>query len=239
MPDRVPSPEELQVIRLRAQTCRQATSRVWNAEHRLQTFSRHDRSAGRDEAIVEQRGALEAWRAAREDLDSFSKSGRLSPRGWSPRVLEMLHKITEMCEWSLDFLIQAELDPTLGLEEEIESLAAAAPTPPATPTVPTVPTCPTGEGLVAGGVPPIDFRALVDALLFQGKTAQAALVRFMADKEAADVQDVGEAVHDDKATSDNTIMKNVQRTNLSLEMMASPLSFHSASGRVFRRIGPA
>jgi hypothetical protein len=124
MPDRVPWPEELQEIRRRAQTCRQATSRLWAAEHRLKAFKGHDRSVEVGEAIAEKRSAFEAWLAARADLDTFSKSGRMSPRGWSDRVLETLHKITAMCNWGLDFLIQAELDPTLGLEEEIESLAA-------------------------------------------------------------------------------------------------------------------
>jgi hypothetical protein len=84
--------------------------------------------------------------------------------------------------------------------------------------------------------PAIDFKALEDALLEQEKPTQAALVRFMADKEVADAEAVGVNVHDNKEASDRRIAKNAQATSDSLAEMGSRLRFHFASGKMHRKI---
>jgi hypothetical protein len=84
--------------------------------------------------------------------------------------------------------------------------------------------------------PPIDFIALVNALLFQGKPTQAALVRFMADKETATAEEIGERVHGNPQASDKAIGKNARETSDSLAGLEARLSFRFVSGTMFRRI---
>lgn len=83
---------------------------------------------------------------------------------------------------------------------------------------------------------PIDFNALVNALLEQGKPTQAALVRVMADRETATAEEIGDSVHGYSKAKDKTIAKNARETSDSLTKMGSRLSFRFASGTMFRRI---
>jgi hypothetical protein len=84
--------------------------------------------------------------------------------------------------------------------------------------------------------PPIDFAALADALLFQGKPNQAALVRFMADKKTATAEEIGAGVHGNSKASDKAIGKNARETTDSLAGLGSRLSFRFVSGTMFRKI---
>jgi hypothetical protein len=84
--------------------------------------------------------------------------------------------------------------------------------------------------------PPIDFDALVNALLERRKPTQAALVRFMADRETATAEEVGDKVHGNSEASDKAIRKNARETSDSLAGIGSRLSFRFVSGTMFRKI---
>ncbi len=84
--------------------------------------------------------------------------------------------------------------------------------------------------------PPIDFDALVNTLLEQGKPTQAALVRFMADRENATADEVGDKVHGNPEANDKAIGKNARETTDSLAGIRSRLSFRFVSGTMFRKI---
>jgi hypothetical protein len=84
--------------------------------------------------------------------------------------------------------------------------------------------------------PPIDFEALVNALLEREKPTQAALVRFMADRETATAEEIGDNVHGNPEASDKAIGKNARETTDSLAGIGSRLSFRFVSGTMFRKI---
>jgi hypothetical protein len=86
------------------------------------------------------------------------------------------------------------------------------------------------------GPPAIDFEALENALLEKGRSTQAALVRFMADKKTADAEDIAVKVHGNSRVGDKAIGKNARQTSDFLAAMGSRLSFRFASGWMIRRI---
>jgi hypothetical protein len=86
--------------------------------------------------------------------------------------------------------------------------------------------------------PAIDYDALAAKLAAQGKGNQAALVRFMKDKDFAQVEDIADVVHGDAQVSEKAISKNARCTNESLVALKSPLSFRVAGGMMHKKISP-
>jgi hypothetical protein len=84
----------------------------------------------------------------------------------------------------------------------------------------------------------IDYDALANDLASQRKTTQAALVRFMKDKNAAPLQDVAERVHGNAQTSDKAMGKNARETSNSLAALGSRLAFRAAGGIMHTKISP-
>ena len=64
--------------------------------------------------------------------------------------------------------------------------------------------------------PAIDYKALAKKLRLDGKSIQAALVKYMADKEEADAEDIAEKVHGDEEASHQAMWNNAKRTSDSL-----------------------
>jgi hypothetical protein len=85
-------------------------------------------------------------------------------------------------------------------------------------------------------LPPIDFDALENALLLQGKPTQAALVRFMAGRQTATAEEVANEVHGNSQTSNKAIGKNARETTDSLAGIGSRLSFRFTTSKMFRQI---
>ena len=76
----------------------------------------------------------------------------------------------------------------------------------------------------------------MNALLERGRPTQAALVRFMADRETATAEEIGDKVHGNSEASDKAIGKNARETSDSLAGIDSRLSFRFVSGTMFRKI---
>jgi hypothetical protein len=87
-------------------------------------------------------------------------------------------------------------------------------------------------------VPATDYDALADQLAKPGMSNQAALVRFMKNKTAADVEEIAEKVHGNSDVSEGAIAKNARRTSESLAEMGVPLSFRVARGMIHKEISP-
>ena len=79
-----------------------------------------------------------------------------------------------------------------------------------------------------------DFTKLANALRKQGKSRQAELVEFMADRTVATIEEVAENVHSNVEAGDEAIRANVKRTNDSLAELGVIVLFRVACGRVFR-----
>jgi hypothetical protein len=86
--------------------------------------------------------------------------------------------------------------------------------------------------------PAIDYDTVANKLAAQSKGKQAALVRFMRDKDAAELQDVADRVHGDAHASEDAMGKNAERTSESLAEMGCPLSFRVAGGMMHKTISP-
>jgi hypothetical protein len=125
MPDRVPSPEALQQIRLRALHYIHAARQLRDAQYRYRGVSPHRRPAKVRGAVDEKWRVFTAWDAARDHLKLYlRKSGGMEPWGWPVGVWATLRKIALMLKRGWEFVV-AEPDEMPGLEEEIKSLAAA------------------------------------------------------------------------------------------------------------------
>jgi hypothetical protein len=124
MPNRVPSAEWLHEICLRALAYIHACRRLEDVNRRLAGCV--DRpSAERSRLFDEQMVALEAQAAARPRLESsLDESGGMAPYGWPESVSGTLGKITLMLRLGYGYVCY-EWGGISGLEEEIESLAAA------------------------------------------------------------------------------------------------------------------
>lgn len=82
----------------------------------------------------------------------------------------------------------------------------------------------------------VDISVVVSQLRRAGRPMQAALVEYMADKPEATADEIAENVHGNAETKEDTIRKNMDRTNGSLESMKQRLRFRFASSRLYREI---
>ncbi len=123
----------------------------------------------------------------------------------------------------------------------------------ATPKTPTPSAPPEGEskpaapasGTEAAGIdaatpeaPAIDYDALIVELAKQSKRTQAALVRFMKDKNAAEIVDIADKVHGNSDVTEEAMAKNARETTASLVGLGSRLSFRVAGGMMHKEISP-
>jgi hypothetical protein len=128
MPDRVPSAEDLRVIRRLALDAHRAARRYSDAERRLKGFSRRDRSPELRAAIEERDLAAAEWCTTRDRCASFLEESRATnPRGWPEGDLSKLEEIRSMLRWTPSFFFSGGPDEILTrLEEAIESLPGGA-----------------------------------------------------------------------------------------------------------------
>jgi hypothetical protein len=84
----------------------------------------------------------------------------------------------------------------------------------------------------------IDFAGIATELHKQGKHTPARLVKYMAAKEQATGEEIGEFVHDDEEASRSTIWNNAQRTSDSLLTLCPRLSFQYRGSIMYRTIKP-
>jgi len=86
--------------------------------------------------------------------------------------------------------------------------------------------------------PVIDYDAAVNKLAARRRWTQAALTRFMKDKDAASFDDVASHVHGDNDKTKRPVPKKAERTSESLAELGCPVSFRLAGGMMRKEIIP-